>query len=369
MIKNLQESIIIILTVNIFFNLYSAEIVGKFPCEIIDKRTRLPITNSNICIDELSICLITNKDGQVVFNNISPNIYTILITHIEYDTLILSNLLINSGINNLLTIQLDKKTNNSLDELDKIVVKSNKLTQKSPSQTTSVIRLNNYELSNVAGTANDINRVLETHPAAISSGSDFDNSLFVRGGHSRENVYIVDGIEINNINHYSDVSKSGGAFSYINGTLVDHLDFYAGGIPALYPPKISSVIDITMRNGSLLGRKYQFDFNISGLGLILEGPLFKQNVSYLIGMRFVDLHLLKNVLSQSTIPRFGDLLSKFSFYLGENKKLDITTLIGGDTYTTYNKYNTYIPTDLTENIYQFALGADRIFDFWNQYRI
>ncbi|HEX3018750.1 MAG TPA: TonB-dependent receptor plug domain-containing protein [Chitinispirillaceae bacterium] len=103
----------------------------------------------------------------------------------------------------------------TINELENMVVVGNFIVQKKPSQTTSVTRLSNFELTNTAGTVNDINRVLSTHPAVVNfMGSNFDNSLFVRGGHSHENVYLIDGIEMENAKFY--YSFSGAVFDIKN---------------------------------------------------------------------------------------------------------------------------------------------------------
>ena len=317
----------------------------------------MPITEAQLCIQELSLCRDADSSGLVIFDSITPGLYSITAGGPGCEFLFLPNISINSGINNLLTVEVEKAT--AIHQLDKMVVTGSKISQKTAEQVTSVERLGNFELSNTAGTANDINRVLESLPSVVCTGADFDNSLYVRGGHSRENVYLIDGIEIDNISHFSDVSGSGGAIGYINGALVDHLDFYAGGIPASYPPRTSSVIDIDIRNGSLLGRKCQVELNVSGLGLMAEGPFPKKVGTYLIGVRLVDMHLLKSFLTQTGIPRFGDSQSKFKFFLGDKNSLSLTNVFGFDTYNEEDDPSGWgFPTDWTEKLYQFGTGAN-----------
>jgi|GEM_PF-2174500 len=335
---------------------FCKNISGRLPCKILDKRTQRPVPDAKICLPDIPVCAATDSTGYAVFDSIPPRTYTLYAEALDYDTAVIANMPINAGINNLLTVLLEKTA--ALQELDRVVVRGKKITQKTPAQITSVARLDTYELSNTAGTANDINRVLETLPSVVCTGSDFDNALYVRGGHSRENVYVIDNMEIENISHFSDVSSSGGAFGYINGALVDQLDFYAGGIPAFYPPKISSVIDIRIRDGSLLGRKQQIELNMSGLGLIVEGPFPKKTGTYLFGARFIDMHLLKPFLTQTGVPRFGDSQSKFSFFLGKNNTLSVTNVFGFDTYTEKADASGWgFPTDWTEKLFQFGTGV------------
>lgn len=332
-------------------------IYGTLPCRVLDKRTQSPVPKVTICIQELSACATTDTNGNALFDSVAPRMYSLYAGAAGYDTVMIPTIAINSGINNLLTVSIEKSA--AIQELDRLVVRGKKTTQKTSAQITSVARLDNYELSNTAGTANDINRVLETIPSVVGKGADFDNALYVRGGHSRENIYVIDNMEIENISHFSDVSGSGGAFGYINGALVDQLDFYAGGIPSSYPPRISSVIDIRIRDGSLLGRKQEIDLNMSGLGLIIEGPFPKKSGAYLLGIRFADLHLLKPFLTQTGIPRFGDSQSKFTFFLGKKNTLSLTNLFGFDTYSEKADASGWgFPTDWTEKLYQFATGLN-----------
>ncbi len=352
------KSIFLSLLFSIYFPVICRNIItGTLPCRIIDKRTHEAVEDADLCIKELSICKCSDSSGNILFKDISTGLFIITGIAEGYDPVFLPNISINSGINNLLTVELTKSTD--IRQLEKMVVTESKIIQKSPEQITSVARLSNFELSSTAGTANDINRVLETLPSIVCTGANFDNALYVRGGHSRENVYIIDGIEIDNISHFSDISGSGGAIGYINGALVDHLDFYAGGIPASFPPRTSSAIDINIRNGSLVGRKYHIDLNMSGLGLTLEGPFPKKCGSYLLGVRFIDMHLLQSFLKQTGIPRFGDSQSKFKFFLGEKNSISLTNVFGFDTYNEENEQSGMgFPTDWSETLYQFGTGLN-----------
>jgi hypothetical protein len=154
-----------------------------------------------------------------------------------------------------------------------------------------------------------MDRVLATLPSAMAgTSSDFDNSLVVRGGNSLENAYLIDGIELDNASHFSQVSKSGGTVGFVNSRLISGLDFYAGSLPASMPPRISSVVEAELRTGARQ-RKYEVDLNMSGLGIIAEGPIARSS-SYLAGARFVDLRVLKVFLPPSGLFRYGDAVLK-----------------------------------------------------------
>jgi hypothetical protein len=242
-----------------------------------------------------------------------------------YDTLTIPNILVKSGLNNTVNFALESS---NLHELDKVLVVGRKLDRKKPEQTTSVTKINNFELSHTAGTGNDVNRVLAILPSTVSGvGQGFDNDLLVRGGHSRENVYLIDGIQFDNASHFSSLSSSGGSIGFLNSSLVQSIEFYAGGFPARMPSRLSSVIDLKLRTGSFTERKSQIDLNMSGLGLTTEGPILKEKGSYLASLRLVDLRFLKQMLSAvGELPRYGDLQLKAVYTPSANQTIKIVGL-------------------------------------------
>jgi hypothetical protein len=312
---------------------------GALPCLVVDKSRGTPLDSGTVCIRELGRCRTSDAAGTIVFSDCPPGVYELVAAADSHDTLVLPNVIINTGHNTLLRIELPRSA--AIQDLDRMAVTAKRIETKKADQVTSVTRFSTFELENTAGTNNDVNRVLHTLPSVLSGDDDLDNTMFVRGGNSRENVFIVDGIELDNISHFSgDMSSSGGALGFIDGALLQQLDFYAGGFPASLPPRISAVADMAMRNGSTTNRAYTINLASSGLGLVAEGPFPKQKGSYLIAARYVDIRSIKNLVNLTGLPRFGDSQSRFNLTLNEHNTLTLSTILSYDNQTDLNGYNT-----------------------------
>ncbi len=338
---------------------------GSVQGNVIDSRTNKKIEGALIEIIELTKTEVSDSLGNFTFSTLPPDLYSLQVTKNGYDTSIIPNIHIKSGNNNTLKIELKKSI--KIQELSKMKITSNRLDRKKTNQSTSVSIVSNFELNNTAGTVNDVNRVIGTLPSAvIGIGEGFDNNIYVRGGNSAENIFIVDGIELENISHFSAVDESGGAIGFLNPSLIQNLEFYAGGIPVNMPPRISSVTDIHIRDGSFSDRKYYIDLNASGLGFTLEGPLFKNKMSYLVNSRIVYLKFLKSFLDEiEGIPFYGDSHIKLTFKPSQADKFALNFLFSFDNYKedgyrwlTNNSDWIKESTDYTQNLFLYATGLN-----------
>jgi hypothetical protein len=325
---------------------------GTLPFFIKDNQNTRPVTGATVCIENNLRCAISDQSGNGRIDSIPPGLYSLKISSSGYDTFIEPNVLVKNGINTTIVLSIAPQ----ITSLTNMTVIGRTSNFNTPSQSTFTKRYSSFELSNTAGTANDVNRVLAQHPAVVSGvGSDFDNNLFVRGGQSCENIFIVDGIEFENTSHFSNVGQSGGAIGFINSTLVRDLEFYTGGFPARMPPRLSAVINTNLRNGSTTTLKKQVDLNMSGLGLLLEGPLPLKKGSWLANARFIDLHLLKPFLAQKGIPRFGDGVLKCNYLPTDNSVLMASAVVSMDDYKEdYRSWQGDVPLISAEKINQYG---------------
>jgi hypothetical protein len=322
---------------------------GGLTIVVTDKRTHFPLPGARVCLGLNVTCRTTDSIGRATFDSLAPGRYDAEISAPGFEGITEPNILVHQGTNNPVSIEIAKET---IFDLDKVTVVSHRLSQTKPEQSTSVTHLSNFELSNTPGTANDINRVLSFHPGVVSSaGSITDNSLFVRGGQSLENVYVIDGLELDNANHFSDVGQSGGAIGFIDGALVEGLDFYTGGFPADLPPRLSSIIDMKLRSGSMTTRSTECDLSMTGLGLTLDGPIIAGSSSYLASCRILDVSLLQPLLRLTGVPRFGDGMIKLYFKLNDQHSISVLGIGAIDNYKE-NGDSYGFPTQFDRMIYQ-----------------
>lgn len=181
----------------------------------------------------------------------------------------------------------------------------------------------------------DIIKVLQLKPG-VQSGSEGSSGLFVRGGSADQNHFILDEAPVYNPSHLF------GFFSTFNADAVKNVKLYKAGFPAEFGGKLSSVLDIRMREGN---RK---DYHITGgLGLIssrltIEGPIVKDKGSFLVSGRrtYVDLFTAalneanKNNESWVQIPNYSfyDINVKANYDLGEKDRLFLSGYFGRDVF-------------------------------------
>jgi hypothetical protein len=175
----------------------------------------------------------------------------------------------------------------------------------------------------------DILRVAQYLPG-ISGGTEGNTGLVVRGGHYDQNLYMLDGVPMFNTNHLF------GFFSVFNPDAIKDISVYKHSFPARYGGRLSSVVDIKMKDGNM----HQTTGNLAA-GLLaargsIEGPIIKNKASYIISARrtFVDLLLspFKNNLGEfsGTGYYFYDLNGKINYILSERSRLYISAYYGKD---------------------------------------
>lgn len=124
----------------------------------------------------------------------------------------------------------------------------------------------------------DLLKTLQLTPG-VASGTEGMSSLFVRGGSADENLFLLDGNPVYSVGHI------GGIFSAFNPEAVQEMAFYKAGFPARYGGRLSSIVDVSTREGNL--REYHGNASI---GLIsgtvsLEGPIVKDRTSFHVSLR------------------------------------------------------------------------------------
>src|SRR5262249_898328 len=100
--------------------------------------------------------------------------------------------------------------------------------------------------------------------AGVSGNGDLENDIVVRGNSPRGVLWKLEGIEIPNPNHFSDMGNSGGAISMLNANTMTTSDFYTGAFPPEIGNALSGAFDLYMRNGNKDTREQTIE--VSNLG-------------------------------------------------------------------------------------------------------
>ncbi|MBK7445174.1 MAG: carboxypeptidase regulatory-like domain-containing protein [Ignavibacteria bacterium] len=290
---------------------------------IIDAETQSPVEDAVIEILNTGNKTTTDSTGNFFFQNLKYDSYLIKISGTGYDPLIKSDLIVYASKPLELIIKLNSKGIIT----DQIDVEANYF-QKSSDVNISSLNLDFEEIRRAPGATEDISRMIQTIPG-VSIGNDQRNDIIVRGGSPAENLILIDGIEIPNINHFGTDGSTSGAIGFINVKFIQETGILTGGFPTTFGDKLSSVIDINFREGSK--KKFYSDINLSiaGFGGIFEGPLSEKG-SYLFSVRRSYLELIKNSIRLTSVPNYWDFNLKADYEISPKDKITLIGLLGLD---------------------------------------
>jgi len=154
------------------------------------------------------------------------------------------------------------------------------------------------------------------------------SGFYVRGGNADQNLVLLDGATVYNPSHLF------GFFSVFNGDAIKNVELLKGGIPAEYGGRLSSVLDVRMKEGNT-----QKIHGNAGIGLIssrltLEGPIIKNKVSFLFSARrtYADLMLpfAKDTIAKDSKFFFYDLNAKVNYIINDNNRIFLSGYFGRD---------------------------------------
>ena len=181
------------------------------------------------------------------------------------------------------------------------------------------------------GGEKDVFRALQLLPG-IQTASELSSGLYVRGGSTDQNLTLLDGAIVYNPSHL------GGFFSTFNADALQDIRVLKGGFPAEYGGRLSSVIDLTMKEGS--AKKIAGTLALSTLtgAFTAEGPIVSSNATFMLsGRRMIYDWLTKLATSgneslSGTLPTyyFYDLNAKINYTLSDNDRLFLSGYLGRD---------------------------------------
>ncbi len=124
----------------------------------------------------------------------------------------------------------------------------------------------------------DILKALQLLPG-VQGGVEGSAGFYVRGGGPDENLFLLDGVPVYNVNHL------GGMFSVFNSDAIKNVTLYKGSFPARFGSRLSSVVDIRMNDGNNKKLKGNFSIGLISSKFNLEGPLFSDKTTFNISAR------------------------------------------------------------------------------------
>ena len=260
--------IILFLTGSLFAQQADGEKVAKgtIKVSVADADTKAPLIGVTMLLFNTTMGAVSDLDGSITLGGVPVGSYVVKFSLLGYESATVTDVIVHSKRITPLTVELRP----SVLQSDDVNVKAGFFTpvQETP---VSMINFSAEEIRRAPGAGGDVSRIISGLPS-VAKANDERNSLIVRGGSPSENSFYIDNIEIPNINHYPNQGTSAGSLSLFNVDLIRDVNFHTGGFSPIYGDRLSSVMDISFRDGNRDELDGQLDLNFSGIGLIVEGP-------------------------------------------------------------------------------------------------
>ncbi len=224
-------------------------------------------------------------------------------------------------------------------KLEEVVIKAHADNENVQRTAMSVINLPVSQIKAIPVIAGerDVLKAVQFLPG-VSAGSEGTTGFYVRGGNIDQNLVLLDEAVVYNPNHLF------GLVSTFNVNALNSVNLIKGGFPAQYGGRLSSVLDVTMREGNKKKFSGEGGIGIISSNLTLEGPIQKGKSSFIVSGRrsYLDLFLIPfNKGGNKTDYKLYDLNVKINYELGKNDHLFASFFKGNDKaqYTGANALN------------------------------
>jgi outer membrane receptor for ferrienterochelin and colicin len=238
---------------------------------ISDAESGERLINANVFNPDNYVGTISNNFGFYSYSTLSRQL-KLAVTYMGY-----KSQTIDLELKNDTTINIALYTKS--DELGEITILSSQTNQVENTQM-SMIDMPIQKLKKVPvilGEA-DVLKVIQLLPG-VQAGVEGTSGIYVRGGGSDQNLFLLDGVPVYNPSHLL------GIFSAFNPEALKTVKLYKGGFPARFGGRLSSVVDISMKDGNMKKLKGDFSIGLISSKFTLEGPLKKDKTSFMLSAR------------------------------------------------------------------------------------
>jgi len=289
---------------------------------VYEENSGEPAMFTNVILQESKQGTVTDVNGFFNMSKVPAGDYTMVVTYIGYDSLVVPvTVLPGKIVNKKLYLK------ESSIQLDVVQLSAERQEMKT-SVNTSVVKLTAKAIKKLPsiGGEPDLAQFLQVIPGVVFTG-DQGGQLYIRGGAPIHNMVLLDGMILYNSFH------SIGLFSVFDTDVIKTADVYTGGFSAEYGGRVSSVVDVKTRDGNKKRLAGKVAASTFGAKLLLEGPLFKQkengaSSSFIISSKASYLNQtskkLYSYIDDNGLPySFTDLYGKMSFTGSDGSKFNL----------------------------------------------
>lgn len=317
--KSIVAGISFLLFACFVFGQKKSTISGK----VSEKGSGESLIGVNIYIPTMKTGTVSNNFGFYSITIASDTAFTIVFSYIGYAP---QSFRINPG--SVVTQNIELVSSLTLNTIEVKAERDEKISDKAEM---SKVEIPIAQIKNIPALLGekDVLKTLQLMPG-VQKGTEGTAGIYVRGGGPDQNLIILDDATVYNANHLF------GFFSLFNGDALKSVEMYKGGFPARYGGRLSSVIEMNMKDGNL--EKYKGEV---GIGLIssrftFEGPVKKNKSSFLISGRRTYIDVLTKPMMNNNNGNAGyyfyDLTAKANYTLNDKNRIYLSGYFGRDKF-------------------------------------
>lgn len=289
---------------------------------ITNRDTKEPVAGVTVFIQKLSTGTISNEYG----------FYTLTLPRgihlLQFSFIGMREKKFNLNLNG--TGEMNVEMNSMLIPLKETIVSAQKnMTLQRFEVGAEKINITSFRLLPTSMGESDIIKSVLLIPGVQSVGEG-SAGFNVRGGSADQNLILLYGAPVYNSSHFF------GFFSAVNSDIIKDVTLYKGGIPSRYGGRISSVLDITSKEGNR--KEFAGNAGISPITthLMVEGPLIKDTLTYLLTARTTYSNWIFSLIENASLQRsrasFYDFNGKITYDLNKNNKIDFSSYYSHDAF-------------------------------------
>lgn len=319
--------------------------------KVTSKEDKVGLFGATIAIRGTNIGAVCDENGNYEFT-ISTGQFELIVQYVGKVTRVYDIQVIGNG-------RLDVLLTDQVVNLDQVLIEAEAEDKNIQRISAGVNKLNIKEIESLPAFMGEVDIVksLQSLPG-VSSVGEGASGFNVRGGRTDQNLILQDGAILFNASHVL------GFFSTFNPDATESFTLYKGNMPAQYGGRISSVLDVTMKEGNSDKVKVRGGLGLVASRLVVDGPINGGKTRFLVAGRssYSDwvLGQARNIDVQNSAARFHDLNLKLSHRIGTKNKVTLSYYRSGDFFRFAEDFGFEWDTDVLNFNWKSSLSENLI---------
>lgn len=298
---------------------------GTLSGTVTDEVTHRPLEAATVSVEDTALTARTDAAGRFQLTGVPAGVHRLRVEAAGYVPRYVTDVVVTAGHEAVQAMALAPAPTHS----ESVEVQASSFF-KLPDAPASVFGLTYEEIRRAPGAfGGDVGRLVQSLPG-LAGRDDLRNDIVARGGSPSENLILVDGIEVPSLSHFGAQGASGGPITMLSAEVVSDARFLAGAFPVRHGDRLSSVLEVWLREGSRRRAQAEIDVGTAGAGLIAEGPLGGRG-SWLVSARRSYVDLIAGAVDASAIPVYANYQAKVTADVTAADRLTLVSVGGRET--------------------------------------